>query len=92
MSVPFVVRHLAGHWNILPDGRKEDKIDRVLALLEENNLMLKRLVDKLDTVESEDYQTKRTLDEFVNNVVSNWFADKVLDMKGGGRDYTNGSY
>lgn len=55
----------------------EEKIDRVLALLEGNNLMLKRLVDKLDT-----------LDEFVNNVVSNWFADKVLDMKGGGRDYT----
>lgn len=66
----------------------EEKIDRVLALLEENNLMLKRLVDKLDTVESEDYQTKRTLDEFVNNVVSNWFADKVLDMKGGGSNYT----
>lgn len=66
----------------------EEKIDRILALLEENNLMLKRLVDKLDTVESEDYQTKRTLDEFVNNVVSNWFADKVLDMKGGGRNYT----
>lgn len=59
----------------------EEKIDRVLALLEENNLMLKRLVDKLDTVESEDYQTKRTLDEFVNNVVSNWFADKVLDIE-----------
>ena len=74
MSVPFVVRHLAGHWNILTDGRMEEKIDRVLALLEENNLMLKRLVDKLDTVESEDYQTKRTLDEFVNNVVSNWFC------------------
>ena len=66
----------------------EEKIDRILALLEENNLMLKRLVDKLDTVESEDYQTKRTLDEFVNNVVSNWFADKVLDMKDGGRNYT----
>lgn len=66
----------------------EEKIDGILALLEENNLMLKRLVDKLDTVESEDYQTKRTLDEFVNNVVSNWFADKVLDMKGGGRNYT----
>jgi hypothetical protein len=84
VSVPFVVRHLAGHWSILTDGRMEEKIDRILALLEENNEILKEIKSKIEMSESEECVTKRTLHDFINNVVADLFADMLLQPKGRG--------
>lgn len=80
----FVVRHLAGHWSILTDGRMEEKIDRILALLEENNEILKEIKSKIEMSESEECVTKRTLHDFINNVVADLFADMLLQPKGRG--------
>ena len=44
----------------------EEKIDRVLALLEENNEILKEIKSKIEMSESEECVTKRTLHDFIN--------------------------
>lgn len=62
----------------------EDKIDRILALLEENNAILKGIRDKIEMYESEECATKRTLHDFINNVVADLFADMLLQPKGRG--------
>lgn len=59
----------------------EEKIDRVLALLEENNEILKEIKSKIGMSESEECVTERTL---INNVVADLFADMLLQPKGRG--------
>lgn len=43
----------------------EEKIDRILALLEENNEILKEIKSKIEMSESEECVTKRTLHDFI---------------------------
>lgn len=62
----------------------EEKIDRILALLEENNEILKEIKSKIEMSESEECVTKRTLHDFINNVVADLFADMLLQPKGRG--------
>lgn len=59
---------------------------KLLELTKENNAMLKRLVDRLDEVTSEEYVTKQQMRDFINNVIADLFADMMLQPKGRGHN------
>lgn len=59
---------------------------KLLELTKENNAMLKRLVDRLDEVTSDEYVTKQQMRDFINNVIADLFADMMLQPKGRGHN------
>lgn len=62
----------------------DEKIEELLRLTKENNALLKRIVEHVDNINAEDYKTKHLLQEFINNVVADLFADALLQPKGRG--------
>lgn len=65
----------------------DEKIEELLRLTKENNALLQRIVEHIDNINAEDYKTKHLLQEFINNVVADLFADALLQPKG--RGYIN---
>ena len=65
----------------------DEKIEELLRLTKENNALLQRIVEHVDNINAEDYKTKHLLQEFINNVVADLFADALLQPKG--RGYIN---
>lgn len=61
-----------------------EQIEELLRLTKENNALLKRIVEHVDNINAEDYKTKHLLQEFINNVVADLFADALLQPKGRG--------
>lgn len=53
----------------------------VFRLANDNNAMLKRLVERLDESTSEEYVTKQQMRDFINNVIADLFADMLLQPK-----------
>lgn len=45
---------------------------------------MQRIVEHVDNINAEDYKTKHLLQEFINNVVADLFADALLQPKGRG--------
>lgn len=62
----------------------DEKIEELLRLTKENNALLQRIVEHVDNINAEDYKTKHLLQEFINNVVADLFADALLQPKGRG--------
>lgn len=62
----------------------DEQIEELLRLTKENNALLQRIVEHVDNINAEDYKTKHLLQEFINNVVADLFADALLQPKGRG--------
>lgn len=62
----------------------DEQIEELLRLTKENNALLQRIVEHVDSINAEDYKTKHLLQEFTNNVVADLFADALLQPKGRG--------
>lgn len=62
----------------------DEQIEELLRLSRENNALLQRIVEHVDNINAEDYKTKHLLQEFINNVVADLFADALLQPKGRG--------
>lgn len=65
----------------------ESKIDDLLRLTRENNEMLAKITSYIEKITDDDYLAKHLLQEFINNVVADLFADMLLQPKG--RGYIN---
>lgn len=62
----------------------ESKIDDLLRLTRENNEMLAKITSYIEKITDDDYLAKHLLQEFINNVVADLFADMLLQPKGRG--------
>lgn len=62
----------------------DEKIEELLRLTKENNEMLKKVISHIEDVNTDEYKTKHLLQEFINNVVADLFADALLQPKGRG--------
>lgn len=62
----------------------ESKIDELLRLTRENNEMLAKINSYIEKITDDDYLAKHLLQEFINNVVADLFADMLLQPKGRG--------
>lgn len=62
----------------------ESKIDDLLRLTRENNEMLAKIISHIEKINDDDYLAKHLLQEFINNVVADLFADMLLQPKGRG--------
>lgn len=62
----------------------ESKIDDLLRLTRENNEMLAKITSYIEKITNDDYLAKHLLQEFINNVVADLFADMLLQPKGRG--------
>lgn len=62
----------------------ESKIDDLLRLTKENNEMLAKITSYIEKITDDDYLAKHLLQEFINNVVADLFADMLLQPKGRG--------
>jgi len=62
----------------------DEQIEELLRLTKENNALLQRIVEHVDNINAEDYKAKHLLQEFINNVVADLFADALLQPKGRG--------
>lgn len=62
----------------------ESKIDKLLRVTKENNVMLHQIVEHIERINSSEYLDKHLLQEFINNVVADLFADMLLQPKGRG--------
>lgn len=52
--------------------------------VEENNRMLKEILEYIRKVDDDEYVTKKQLHDFINNVIADLFADMLLQPKGRG--------
>lgn len=59
-------------------------INELLKITKENNEMLKKIVSHIENINEDEYKTKHLLQEFINNVVADLFADMLLQPKGRG--------
>lgn len=59
-------------------------INELLKITKENNEMLKKIVSHIENINEDEYKTKHLLQEFINNVVADLFADALLQPKGRG--------
>lgn len=62
----------------------ESKLDELLRLTKENNEMLGKIISYIEKITDDDYLSKHLLQEFINNVVADLFADALLQPKGRG--------
>lgn len=65
----------------------DEKINELLRLTRENNEMLAKINSYIEKITDDDYLAKHLLQEFINNVVADLFADMLLQPKG--RGYIN---
>lgn len=61
-----------------------EQIEELLRLTKENNEMLAKIISHIEKITDDDYLAKYLLQEFINNVVANLFADMLLQPKGRG--------
>lgn len=64
-----------------------EQIEELLRLTKENNEMLAKITSYIEKITDDDYLAKHLLQEFINNVVADLFADMLLQPKG--RGYIN---
>lgn len=67
-------------------------MDELIQTVEENNRMLKEVLEYIRKVDDDEYITKQQLHDFINNVVADLFADMLLQPKGRGhidKDFIN---
>lgn len=62
----------------------ENSISKLIQLTQENNEMLKKITTFIDHITNEEYINKHLLQEIINNVVADLFADMLLQPKGRG--------
>lgn len=62
----------------------DDQINELLRLTRENNEMLAKITSYIENITDDDYLAKHLLQEFINNVVADLFADMLLQPKGRG--------
>ena len=62
----------------------DEQINELLRLTKENNEMLTKIISHIDKINDDDYLAKHLLQEFINNVVADLFADMLLQPKGRG--------
>lgn len=65
----------------------DEQINELLRLTRENNEMLAKITSYIEKINDDDYLAKHLLQEFINNVVADLFADMLLQPKG--RGYIN---
>lgn len=65
----------------------DEQINELLRLTRENNEMLAKITSYIENITDDDYLAKHLLQEFINNVVADLFADMLLQPKG--RGYIN---
>mgnify|MGYP000378211708 CR=1 FL=1 len=61
-----------------------EQIEELLRLTKENNEMLAKIISHIEKITDDDYLAKNLLQEFINNVVADLFADMLLQPKGRG--------
>lgn len=62
----------------------DEQINELLRLTKENNEMLAKITSYIENITDDDYLAKHLLQEFINNVVADLFADMLLQPKGRG--------
>lgn len=62
----------------------DEQINELLRLTRENNEMLAKITSYIENITDDDYLAKHLLQEFINNVVADLFADMLLQPKGRG--------
>jgi hypothetical protein len=62
----------------------DEQINELLRLTKENNEMLAKIMSHIEKITDDDYLAKHLLQEFINDVVSDLFADMLLQPKGRG--------
>lgn len=62
----------------------DEQINELLRLTRENNEMLVKITSYIEKITDDDYLAKHLLQEFINNVVADLFADMLLQPKGRG--------
>ena len=62
----------------------DEQINELLRLTKENNKMLAKIISHIEKINDDDYLAKNLLQEFINNVVADLFADMLLQPKGRG--------
>lgn len=62
----------------------DEPINELLRLTKENNEMLAKIISHIEKINDDDYLAKHLLQEFINNVVADLFADMLLQPKGRG--------
>lgn len=62
----------------------DEQINELLRLTRENNEMLAKINSYIEKITDDDYLAKHLLQEFINNVVADLFADMLLQPKGRG--------
>lgn len=62
----------------------EKNISQLIQLTQENNEMLKKITAFIDHISDKEYINKQLLQEIINNVVADLFADMLLQPKGRG--------
>ena len=62
----------------------DEQINELLRLTKENNEMLTKIISHIEKINDDDYLAKHLLQEFINNVVADLFADMLLQPKGRG--------
>jgi hypothetical protein len=62
----------------------DEQINELLGLTKENNEMLAKIISHIEKINDDDYLAKHLLQEFINNVVADLFADMLLQPKGRG--------
>lgn len=62
----------------------DEQINELLRLTKENNEMLSKIISHIEKINDDDYLAKHLLQEFINNVVADLFADMLLQPKGRG--------
>ena len=59
-----------------------EQIEELLRLTKENNEMLAKIISHIEKITDDDYLAKHLLQEFINKVVADLFADMLLQPKG----------
>lgn len=80
-SIPFVEKQKLF---VVKNDMKTEEEQELIQLAKENNAMLKEIVEHVRNLNGEEYKAKHLLQEFINNVVADLFADMLLQPKGRG--------
>lgn len=71
-------------YDTTPASVEEVDLAKLKQTIYENNEMLKEILAYIRKVDDDEYVTKKQLQDFINNVVADLFADMLLQPKGRG--------
>lgn len=60
---------------------EDEKLDVIIQIVEENNAILKEIIEYVRKMQDDEYITKSSMHDFINNVVADLFADMLLQPK-----------